>query len=127
MIHIRPKRFPSGTAKKLQARSAGPFKVLKWIGSNAYVIELPYDYGISSTFNIVDLVAYKGPTTILDEPFLMIHLLTPLPPPLALTLTPSPPTCHPHIKNLLMLFWMSRLFSLGMEQFSVSWFDGTDD
>ena len=69
MIHIRPKRFPSGTAKKLQARSAGPFKVLKWIGSNAYVIELPSDYDISSTFNIEDLVAYKGPTTILDDPF----------------------------------------------------------
>ena len=26
-----------------------------------------------------------------------------------------------------MLFWISRLFSLRMEQFSVSWFDGTDD
>uniref|UniRef100_A0A2N9HIL9 CCHC-type domain-containing protein n=1 Tax=Fagus sylvatica TaxID=28930 RepID=A0A2N9HIL9_FAGSY len=54
MIRIRPERFPSGTVKKLQARSAGPFKVLKRIGSNA-------------------------------------------------------------------------LFSPGMEQFSVSWFDGTDD
>uniref|UniRef100_A0A2N9EPA1 Chromo domain-containing protein n=1 Tax=Fagus sylvatica TaxID=28930 RepID=A0A2N9EPA1_FAGSY len=35
MIRIRPERFPSGTVKKLQARSAGPFKVLKRIGSNA--------------------------------------------------------------------------------------------
>ena len=26
-----------------------------------------------------------------------------------------------------MLFWMNRLFSQGMEQFSVSWFDGMDD
>uniref|UniRef100_A0A2N9IC59 Reverse transcriptase n=1 Tax=Fagus sylvatica TaxID=28930 RepID=A0A2N9IC59_FAGSY len=69
MIRIRPERFPSGTVKKLQARSAGPFKVLKRIGSNAYVIELPSDYGISSTFNIEDLVAYKGPTTIPDDPF----------------------------------------------------------
>ena len=69
MIRIRPERFPSGTVKKLQARSAGPFKVLKQIGSNAYVIELPSNYGISSTFNIKDLVAYKGPTTILDDPF----------------------------------------------------------
>uniref|UniRef100_A0A2N9ICA7 Integrase catalytic domain-containing protein n=1 Tax=Fagus sylvatica TaxID=28930 RepID=A0A2N9ICA7_FAGSY len=46
MIRIRPERFPSGTVKKLQARSAGPFKVLKRIGSNAYVIELPPDYGM---------------------------------------------------------------------------------
>jgi hypothetical protein len=44
--------------------------VLKRIGSNAYVIELPSDYGISLTFNIEDLVAYKGPATILDDPFI---------------------------------------------------------
>ena len=43
--------------------------MLKLIGSNAYVIELPSDYGISSTFNIEDLVAYKGPATIHDDPF----------------------------------------------------------
>ena len=69
MIQIRPERFPFGTVKKLQACSTGPFKVLKWIGLNAYVIDLPYDYGISSSFNIEDLVAYKSPTTIPDTPF----------------------------------------------------------
>jgi hypothetical protein len=106
MIRIRPERFPSGTVKKLEARSASPFKVLKWIGSNAYVIDFPSDYGISSTFNIKDLVAYKGPATIPDDPFTE----PPLPLPLALTLTPSPQTSHP-----------------GIEQFSVSWFNDTDD
>jgi hypothetical protein len=69
MIRIRPERFPSGTVKKLKAHSAGPFKVLKRISSNAYVIKLPSYYGISSTFNIEDLVAYKGPTTTPDNPF----------------------------------------------------------
>jgi hypothetical protein len=69
MIRIRPERFPSGIVKKLQARSASPFKVLKRIGSNAYVIELPPDYDINSTFNIEDLIAYKGPSTIPDDPF----------------------------------------------------------
>ena len=49
MIQIRPKRFPFGIVKKLQARSASPFKVLKRMGSNAYVIDLPHDYGISSS------------------------------------------------------------------------------
>ena len=43
MIWIQPERFPSGTVKKLQARSAEPFKVLKRIGPNAYVINLPHD------------------------------------------------------------------------------------
>ena len=43
--------------------------MLKRIGTNVYVIELLFDYGISSIFNIEDLVAYKGPATILDDPF----------------------------------------------------------
>ena len=63
MIQIRHEWFPSGTVKKLQAHSAEPFKVLKRMGPNAYVIDLPHDYGISSSFNIEDLVAYKSPTS----------------------------------------------------------------
>lgn len=50
MIQIRPKQYPLGTIKKLQAHSLGPFKVFKQIGSNAYDIDIPSDYGISSTF-----------------------------------------------------------------------------
>ncbi|XP_026655874.1 uncharacterized protein LOC113461018 [Phoenix dactylifera] len=63
------KRFPSGTVKKLHARGAGSFKILKKIGSNAFVVDLPPDFGISSTFNISDLVKYKKPITIPSEPF----------------------------------------------------------
>jgi len=55
MIKHRPERFPPGTMKKLHAQGAGPFKIIKKVGSNAYVLELPPDYGISSTFNISDL------------------------------------------------------------------------
>ena len=69
MIRIRLEWFPSGTVKKLQAHSARPFKVLKRIGLNAYVIDLLHDYGISSSFNIEDLVAYKGPIVIPDNLF----------------------------------------------------------
>ena len=69
MIRVRPERFPSGTMKKLQAHGAGPFRVLKRVGSNAYVVDLPNDYGISSTFNVSDLVAYRDPTAIPSEPF----------------------------------------------------------
>ena len=69
MIQIRLEWFPSGTVKKLQAHSARPFKALKRIGLNAYVIDLLHDYGISSSFNIEDLVAYKGPIVIPDNLF----------------------------------------------------------
>ena len=53
----------------MQACSARPFKVLKRMGPNAYVIDLPHDYGIISSFNIEDLVAYKSPTIIPNTPF----------------------------------------------------------
>ena len=43
--------------------------MLKCVGSNAYVVDLPDDYGISSKFNVSDLVAYQDPATIPSEPF----------------------------------------------------------
>jgi len=69
LIRIRPERFPSGANRKLHAHSAGPFKVLQRVGPNAYVLDLPYDFGISSTFNIEDLIAYHKPLLIPDDPF----------------------------------------------------------
>lgn len=35
--------------------SDGPFKVFEKINNNAYKVELPGDYDISATFNVVDL------------------------------------------------------------------------
>ena len=93
MIQIRPERFPPGAVKKLTARSAGPFKIHKKINPNAYVIDLPPDFGISSTFNISDLVAYKDPpfnpdnTLVdLDEPILEPLIEGPHFPPLPTTI-----------------------------------------
>ena len=89
MIWIRPKWFPSGTVKKLQAHSVGPFKVLKQMGPNAYVIDLSHDYGISFSFNIEDLVAYKSPIAIPDTPFnepLLDPIDVPIPIPTSLPL-----------------------------------------
>ena len=43
---------------KLHARSARPFQVLSRVGENAYVVDIPPSWGISSTFNAADLAAY---------------------------------------------------------------------
>lgn len=47
--------------EKLQTPSAKPFKILKWVGPNAYVIDRPLDMGISPIFNVEDLIPFQGP------------------------------------------------------------------
>ena len=54
-VHLRKDRFPSQRKSKLQPRGDGPFKVLERINDNAYKIDLPSEYGVSSTFNVADL------------------------------------------------------------------------
>lgn len=60
MVLLRPKQFPKGKHQKLHSRSGGPYKVLKNIRLNAYVIKLPKDFNISSIFNVKDLTIYHG-------------------------------------------------------------------
>ncbi|KAL9415754.1 hypothetical protein AB3S75_039028 [Citrus x aurantiifolia] len=57
-VHLRKDHFPPGKFAKLRPRADGPFKVLQRIGDNAYKIELPDGYGVSSMFNISDLSPY---------------------------------------------------------------------
>ncbi|KAL3533257.1 hypothetical protein ACH5RR_006778 [Cinchona calisaya] len=54
MVCICPERYPKSVYKKLHSRSAEPFKILKKISSNAYVLELPKDWAsaTSSTLKI---------------------------------------------------------------------------
>jgi len=59
MIQIRPERCPLETNHKLQVSSTRPFKVLQMIKSNNYVIKLPLNFDISSTFNMKDFSFYK--------------------------------------------------------------------
>ncbi|KAK8942371.1 hypothetical protein KSP39_PZI009407 [Platanthera zijinensis] len=58
LVRIRPERFPSGTAKKLNARRMGPYTVVRRIGTNAYEIDIPKHMGISRVFNVEDLTSY---------------------------------------------------------------------
>jgi hypothetical protein len=60
LVRLRPERFPRGTFYKLHHRRAGPFKILKWLGANAYHLALPDDLSISPIFNVKDLTAYPG-------------------------------------------------------------------
>ena len=53
-LHLRKDRFPDLRESKLIPLVYGPFKVLQKINDNAYKLELPADFGVSPTFNIVD-------------------------------------------------------------------------
>ncbi|KAK1574154.1 hypothetical protein QYE76_019009 [Lolium multiflorum] len=60
-IHLRKDRFPQERNSKLKPRGDGPFKVLKRINDNAYVIDIPTSkYLVSNTFNVSDLSPYHG-------------------------------------------------------------------
>ena len=66
MVRLRPERYAPGTAMKLHARSACPFRVLSRIGENAYVVDIPHSWGISSTFNVADLASHQAPPLTSD-------------------------------------------------------------
>ncbi|KAK1677405.1 hypothetical protein QYE76_038253 [Lolium multiflorum] len=58
-IHLRKERFPHERNSKLKPRGDGPFKVLKRINNNAYVIDIPTSkYLVTNTFNVADLSPY---------------------------------------------------------------------
>jgi hypothetical protein len=59
-VHLCKDRFPAQRKSKLQPRADGPFKVLERINDNAYKIDLPSEYGVSTTFNVADLSPYHG-------------------------------------------------------------------
>ncbi|XXG77014.1 hypothetical protein AAC387_Pa08g1252 [Persea americana] len=64
----------------LHQRNTGPYKILKKIGSNAYVLDLPSDAGDSSTFNVEDLTLYRGHDSDGDTEKQTIALPSNLPP-----------------------------------------------
>jgi len=57
-VHLRKERFSSKRESKLMPRADGPFEVLKKVSDNAYKVDLPKDYGVPCTFNVVGLKPY---------------------------------------------------------------------
>ncbi|RVW14689.1 Transposon Ty3-I Gag-Pol polyprotein [Vitis vinifera] len=80
-------RFHLSTYQKLQAKKMGPFRVLKWLGENAYLLELPSDLHFSPIFNVEDLFISHGHHNNVSEE--LDHQLPP-------TLSP-----HPEIEYVL--------------------------
>ena len=104
MIKLRPERFPQGSNRKLQARSTGPFRILSKIGANAYLLEIPPDWGISPTFNVEDLVQYHGSTSMPSNPFERPSDSKPnseSPPSQNIPIQPHIPARHEHIDKIL--------------------------
>jgi hypothetical protein len=54
-LHLRKEQLPDLRKSKLIFRDDGPFKILEKINDNAYILELPPEFGVSPTFNILDL------------------------------------------------------------------------
>jgi len=48
-------------------KKIGPYKILKNISSNAYVLKFPNGFRISPTFNVVDLKTFCGGIIYQDE------------------------------------------------------------
>jgi hypothetical protein len=59
-LYLRKEQFPNLRKSKLMPRADGSFKVLKKINKNAYKLDLLAYFGVSPTFNIVDLKLYLG-------------------------------------------------------------------
>jgi len=59
-LHLRKDRFLELRKSKLMPRATGPYKVIEKINDNAYKLELPPEFGVSSSFNISDLKPYLG-------------------------------------------------------------------
>jgi hypothetical protein len=55
---MHKEQFPNQRKSKLEPCSEGPFQLLKRINDIAFEIDLLSEYGVSVTFNVVDLTLF---------------------------------------------------------------------
>jgi len=60
MARIQPERLPKHSHQRLHARAMGSYQIVRKLGSNAYVLELPDNLGISPIFNVEHLTLHRG-------------------------------------------------------------------
>ena len=56
---MRKEKFSTSRRTKLHHRGDGHFQVKARVGDNAYILDLPGDYGVSATFNVADLSPFE--------------------------------------------------------------------
>jgi len=59
-LHLRKDEFPNQRKSELSPQGDSPFQVLKRINNNAYQIDLLEEYGVHTTFNVMDLTPFAG-------------------------------------------------------------------
>ena len=72
-VHLQREHFPPRKFFKLQPKVDGPFKVIQQVGDNAYKIDLPNNYSVSTSFNVFDffptMVKKKIWSTLMGKSF----------------------------------------------------------
>ena len=73
MVHFRREKFPAESYGKLGRQKFGPFRILKKLGTNAFLVDLPNNVPTSPIFNVTDLFLFHGefsnPVEVATLPF----------------------------------------------------------
>uniref|UniRef100_A0A5B7BML6 RNA-directed DNA polymerase n=1 Tax=Davidia involucrata TaxID=16924 RepID=A0A5B7BML6_DAVIN len=127
MVRVRPERYPRNSFKKLHARAIGPFRILRKLGPNAYLIDLPNDMNITRVFNVEDLFPYRGsfeppmlPTGVPSGRAASSSVPTPVP-----AIPPAPPHSTDRIETILADEFVASCHG-GYRRFLLKWQDRPD-